>query len=37
MDGRVLKLALNVDHAAGRVEDILVNERRATTAVQVGK
>ena len=36
MDGRALKLALNVAHAAGRVEDVLVNERPATIPVQEG-
>ena len=33
---KVLKLALNVDHAAGRVEDVLVNVRPATTPVRAG-
>ena len=33
---KVLKLALNVDRAAGRVEDILVNVRPDTTPVLVG-
>ena len=36
MDGRALKLALTVAHAAGRVEDVLVNERPATIPVQEG-